>query len=177
MGAVHHHGQPVEPQRAGLAQVAQIAVGRVPGVDDPTEPGADRAQPGIADQGFDLILGAVVELAPAGAEDLDAVVGHRVVRGGDHHPEVGVIGARQVGHRGGGQHPHPQRVDPLAGQPGDHRGLEHFAAGPRVAADHRDPAARRRRARQVPRRRGTQRQRQLGGQLTIGDPTDTVGAE
>src|SRR6202012_345925 len=40
------------------------------------------------EQRFDLVLRVVVKLAAAGAEDLDAVVGHRVVRRRDHHPEV-----------------------------------------------------------------------------------------
>ena len=129
------------------------------------------------DQILDLVLGVVVEFVAAGAEDLDAVVGHRVVRRRDHHAEVGVVGAGQIGHRRGGQHPDPQRVDALTGQPGDHRGLQHFAAGPRIATDHRDPSARFARTRQAPRRRGAQRQRQLSGQLAIGDSANTVGAE
>ncbi len=138
-------------------------VGRLPG-------------PGV-DQLFDAVLGGVVELVPAGAEDLDAVVGHRVVRRRDHHAEIGVVRAGQVGHRGGRQNADPQRVDTLAGQPGDHRGLEHLAAGPRVAADDGDATGMTTDAAQPPGRRGAQRQRQLSGQILIGDSAHPVGAE
>ena len=140
--AVDDDGQPVEPGGERLADVAQVAVQRVVGVDDPADARADRAccpGPG-ASKFFDAVLGGVVELVPARPEDLDAVVGHRVVRRRDHHAEVGVVGAGQVGHRRRRQHPDAQRVDALAGQPGDHRGLEHLAAGPRIAADHGDAA-------------------------------------
>ena len=140
MGAVDHHGQTVEPDGARLAHMAQIAVRRILGVDDATEPGADRAQPGSGrDQVFDLVLGVVVQFVAAGPEDLDAVVGHRVVRRRDHDPEVGVVGAGQVRHRRGREHPDPQRVDTLTGQAGDDSGLEHLAAGTRIATDHGDP--------------------------------------
>ena len=116
-------------------------------------------------------------LWPPGAEDLDAVVGHRVVRRRDHHAEVGVVGVGQVGDRRRRQHTDAQRVDALAGQPGDHRGLEHLAAGPRVAADHGDAAALTADAAQPTRRRRAQCQRQLSGQILIGDSAHPVGAE
>ena len=81
----------------------KVALERVGRIDDPADLGTDRTKPGtLRDELLDAVLGSVVELVAARAEDLDAVVGHRVVRGGDHHAEVGVIGAGQVGHRGGG---------------------------------------------------------------------------
>ncbi len=178
MGAVDDDGQAVEAAGACLADVAQVAVGRVLRVDDPADPRADRAQARPArDQVLDLVLGIVVEFVAAGAEDLDAVVGHRVVRGGDHHTEIGIICAGQVGDRGRREHTDPQRVDALAGQPGDDRGFQHFAAGPRIAPDHGHAAAGSGGTRQVPGRRGAQSERQFGGQLAIGDATDAVGAE
>ncbi len=68
VGAVDDHGQAVERLRAGLTDMAQVAIGGILGVDDAAEPGADRAQtrPGD-DQLFDLVLGVVVQLATAGA--------------------------------------------------------------------------------------------------------------
>ena len=141
VGAVDDDGQLVEPGGDGLADVAQVAVERILGVDHAADARAGRPAAGTRlDQFLDAVLGGVVELVPAGAEDLDAVVGHRVVRRRDHHAEVGVVCVGQVGHRGGRQHPDPQRVDALAGQPGDDRGFEHLAAGPRVAADDGDAA-------------------------------------
>ena len=158
--------------------MAQVALRGILGVDDAAEPGADRAQPGSGgDQVFDLVLGVVVQFVAAGPEDLDAVVGHRVVRRRDHHPEVGVVGAGQVGHRGGGEHADPQRVDPSLVRPAmtAASSISPLARGSRPIT-----ATRRRGSPELakpPRRRGAQRQRQLGGQLAIGDSANTVGAE
>ena len=129
------------------------------------------------DELFDAVLGGVVELVSARAEDLDAVVGHRVVRRRDHHAEVGVVGAGQVRHSGRGQHADAQRVDALAGHPGDHRRLQHLAAGPRIAAHHGDAARMASDVAQPARRRRAQSQRQLSGQILIGDSAHPVGAE
>ena len=124
-----------------VADVAQIPVEGILGVDHAADAGTDR--PGArtaADEFLDAVLGGVVELVAARAEDLDAVVGHRVVRRGDHHAELGVVGAGQMGDRRGRQHPDPQSVDALAGQACDDGGFEHLAAGSRVTADDREPA-------------------------------------
>ena len=114
---------------------------------------------------------------PARPEDLDAVVGHRVVRRGDHHAEVGVVGVGQIGHRRGRQHPGPQRVHTLAGQAGDHGGFQHLAAGTGVAADHGDASPSAVRPGQPPCGRGAEGQRELSGEFAIGDPADAVSAE
>ena len=126
---------------------------------------------------FDAVFGGVVELVSARPEDLDAVIRHRVVRRRDHHAEVGVIRAGQVRHRRCGQDTDAQRVDSLTGHPGDHRRLEHLAAGPRIAAHHGDAAGMTPDAAQPARRRRAQSQRQLGGQILIGDSAHPVGAE
>ncbi len=176
--AVDDDGQPVQAGGEGLADVAQVPVERVVGVDDPADGRADRTLAGPGrDEFFDAVLGGVVELVAARAEDLDAVVGHRVVRRRDHHAELGVVGVGQIGDGGRRQHADPQRVDALAGQPGDDRGLQHLAAGPRVAADHGDPAAGLRGVSESTSGRRAQRQRQLSGQIAIGDSAHPVGAE
>ncbi len=135
-------------------------------------------RPGPArDQILDLVFGRVVELVPARPEDLDPVVGHRVVRRGDHHAEIGVVGVRQVGHGRGRQDAAAQRVDAFAGEAGDHRGFQHFAAGAGIAADHRDAAASGSRPGQPASGRGAEGQRELGGELAIGNPADAISAE
>ena len=131
----------------------------------------------LVDELFDAVLGGVVELVAARPEDLDAVIGHRVVRRRDHHAEVGVVGAGQVCHSRRGQDTDAQCVDAFTGYAGDHRGLEHLAAGPRVAAHHGDAPRMTTDAAQPARRRRTQSERQLGGQILIGDSAHPVGAE
>ncbi len=178
MRAVDDDRQLIQSGGEGLADVAQVPIERVVGVDDPADGRTDRtvAGPGC-DQFLDAVLGGVVELVPAGTEDLDPVVGHRVVRRRDHHAELGVISVGQIGHRGSGQHSDPQRVDALAGDACDHRGLQHLAAGPRIAAHHGDAAAGRRGVTEPTRGRRAQRQRQLSGQIAVGDTAHPVGAE
>ncbi len=64
--AVDDDGQFVEPGGERLAGVAQVAVERVLGVDDPADARAGRAAPRtLVDELFDAVLGGVVELVPA----------------------------------------------------------------------------------------------------------------
>ena len=64
--AVDDDGQPVEPGGERLAGVAQVAVQRVVGVDDPADGRADRPLPGPwCEEFFDAVLGGVVELVAA----------------------------------------------------------------------------------------------------------------
>ena len=89
-------------------------------------------------------LDGVVELVPAAGQELDAVVGHRVVRGGQHDAEVGAEAVGEVGDARGRQHAEQQHVDPGRGQPGDDRGLEELPGDAGVATDHgQRPVARR----------------------------------
>ena len=164
---------------SGLADVAQIPVERVVGVDDAADARTDRplARPG-GDEFFDPVLGGVVELVPARAEDLDAVVGHRVVRRRDHHAEVGVVGVGQVGDRRASAAPRPAaRRHPRWSV---RRSTAASSISP-LARGSRPTTATRRRAgedlTEPTRRRRTQRNRQLSGQIAIGDAAHPVGAE
>ena len=44
-------------------------------------------------------------------EELDAVVRIRVVAGADHHPQLGALGAGEIGHRWRGQGAEQQHID------------------------------------------------------------------
>ena len=66
-----------------LFHVVDVASDRVVGVLDRPPAGAARLE-----QRLDLELVGVGQLVPPAVEDLDAVVLGRVVRGGDHQPEV-----------------------------------------------------------------------------------------
>ena len=74
------------------------------------------------------VLDLVGELRAAAGEELDAVVRRRVVRGGDHHAEVGV----EVGHQEGGGRGRDDAgvvdVDAGAGEPGRDGGGDELAA-------------------------------------------------
>ena len=87
------------------------------------------------DQLLDLLLDLVGELVAVRAEQLDAVVVVGIVRGRDHHAEVGAHRARQHRDarrrdRAGQQHVHADR-----GEAGRQRVLDHVAGQARVLAD------------------------------------------
>ena len=107
---------------------------------DPAHAFADGPVPFDAEEGFDLVLDGVFELEPAAREELDAVVGHGVVRGGDHHAEVDVLRGCEVGQPRGGQHVDVFDVDAGACQACRDGLREHGPGQARVAGDDRSRA-------------------------------------
>ena len=103
---------------------------------DAADVAADRPLPRLADVRLDLALEGVVELHASAGQELDAVVGHGVVGGTDHHAHVGAEGVGQVGDAGGRQHPEADDVDTGRRQPGDDRVLEELPRDARVPTDH-----------------------------------------
>ena len=73
----------------------------------PTAAPIGRVSGSAADRGLDLGLDVVGQLVPAAREQLDAVVGHRVVRGRQHDAEVGAVGRGQEGDGRRRQHAEP----------------------------------------------------------------------
>ena len=145
IGAVHHHANSVQWGRHGVMQVGKVALQRVFGfVDDASDP---RARGALLRQfqheGLDLVLHVVFQLVPAGCEELDAVIWHGVVRGGDHHAHVRAEGVREISHGWGGQNAHVEHVHSLRGHARCQRCGEHFAGDSRVASHHggRSPVA------------------------------------
>ena len=105
VGAVDHHLQPVQPVRQRPQQVLDVAVGRRRQVvTRPTSAPIGRGPASRRIAASMRVLDLVGELVPAAGEELDAVVRHRVVRGGEHHAEVGAGVGDQVGDGRGGQH-------------------------------------------------------------------------
>lgn len=128
---------------------------------------------------LDAVLQLVGELVAAAREELDAVVGHRVVAGGEHHAEVGAQRTGEIRHRRGGQHTDAQDVHARAREARDDRGLQELAGGPGVAADHgRRPVARERaRFGEYVRSRHGEAERELSRQIRVGDASYTVRPE
>ena len=178
--AVHDDAQPLQPVRGRGDQVVDVVLGTVDEVVHPADPRAGRAlpvRPGPGDLRLDLVLDLVGELVPTGGEELDAVVRHGVVRGRQHHAQVGAGLPGQVRHPGRGQDVDAQHVRAGAGEAGHDRRLQHLAAGPRVPADDSQ-----RRVRAVPfgehmGRRLRDGHRQFGREIGVGQAADAVGAE
>ena len=102
VGAVQNDLQPLEAVRDGRDQVHHVAVLGVGEGADASHPGAGGPTEvlGVVD-GLDPVLHGVRQLLAAGGQELDPVVRGRVVRGGDHHAEVRLGVAHQVGQRRG----------------------------------------------------------------------------
>ncbi|MBK6585544.1 MAG: glycosyltransferase [Gammaproteobacteria bacterium] len=88
------------------------------------------------DPRLDLLLDVVAQLVPVRPEQLDAVVVIGVVRGRDHHTEIGAQGSRQHRHRRRRQRPEQEHVHADRGEPRRQRVLHHIAGKSRVLADH-----------------------------------------
>ena len=153
-------------------------------VRDPADAGAGRPVPGLAGavllvDRLDPVLELVVELVAAAGEELDAVVRHGVVAGGEHHAEVGAQRAGEIRHRRGGQHTDPQDVHARAREARHDGGLQELAGRARIAPDHghRPVALEGARLGEHMRRRDRQAERQLGGQVRVGDAAHAVRAE
>ena len=139
VGAVDHDAQAFERQIARQRALGEFDVAVLHAVDalGAAEIGRLREPLGevAVDQLLDLELDLVGQLVAVRTEQLDAVVVVRIVRGGDHHAEIGAHRARQHGdrrrrHRAGEQHVHADR-----GEARHQRGLDHVAGQPRVLAD------------------------------------------
>ena len=90
----------------------------------------------LVEQRLDLALDLVAELVPVRAEQLDAVVLVGVVRGRDHHADVGRMERVSIAMAGVGMGPSSITSMPTEVKPADERGLDHVARQARVLADH-----------------------------------------
>lgn len=128
---------------------------------------------------LDPVLQIIGELVPAAGEELDAVVGHGVVAGGEHHAEVGAQLAGEERHRGGGQHTDAQHVDARTGEAYHDGRLQELSGRSRIPPDHRHRlvALEGSRLGEYVCRRDGESERELGRQIRVGDTAHAVGAE
>ena len=140
VGAIDDHAQAVEREIAlrqrelGEFDVAVLHAVDALGAAEIVALGQLLAQIGI-EQLLDLRFDLVAELEAVRPEQLDAVVVEGIMRGRDHHAEIGAHRARQHADRrrrdrAGQQHVHADR-----GEAGDQRVLDHVAGQPGVLAD------------------------------------------
>ena len=141
VGGIDDHAQPVQaqPARKGVLDELHVAFARpvdAPGMADQRR---FRQIAGSAHGGLDGGLVRVRQLVAVGAEELDAVVVMGVVRGGDHHAQIGAQRPRQHAHGGRRQGAGQQDVHPRRGEARDKGAFDHIAGKPRVLADHHGP--------------------------------------
>ena len=178
VGAVDHDPQPVERGRCRTEQVIGVAGTGIRQVADPADVCACGPDTDHGDAALDRVFDGVGELVPTRGEELDAVVRHGVVRGGDHHAEVGVEHGHQERDGGRREHTDPQRVGPGRGEACDNRGLEHLPTSAAIAADDRDGAVRAvALSKNVGRRRRNGDGELRGKELAVGQSAHAVSAE
>ena len=90
----------------------------------------------LVEQRLDARLDLVGELVAVRAEQLDAVVVIGIVRGRDHHADIGAQRARQHGDGRRRDRAEQEHIHAGRGEAGDQRVLDHVAGKPRILADH-----------------------------------------
>ena len=121
-------------------------------------------------------LGLVGELVAVGIEQLDAVVVEGIVRGRDHHAEVGAQRAREHGDRRRRHRPEQEHVHADGGEARHQRRLDHVARQPRVLADH-DAMAVLAAGEQLARRPCRPAARSRTSWVRVGASANAIGAE
>ena len=111
-----------------------------------------------------------------GAEQLDAVVLKGVVRGRDHHPDIGAQGRRQHGDGGRRQRADQNHVHTHGDETGGQRRLQQIAGQAGILANHDSMAMGA--APEIAAGRRRQRQRGCRGhRFAVGDTANAVSAE
>jgi hypothetical protein len=127
------------------------------------------------DQFLDLALDGVGELEPVRPEELDAVILVEIVRGGDHHADIGPHRARHHGDGGGRNRAEQEHVHADGEKPGGQRLLDHVAGQARILADHDAMAVIA--VREDDPRRLADAQREFRGDLPVSGTAYAIGAE
>ena len=172
MGAVEQHAQPRQVERLeARLELAQVVSARAVELAHPA--GRRRETLARKHRALHLALHRVGQLEAVGAEELDAVVLVRVVRGRHHAGEVEAEAADEQRRARRGEYARDQRVPACRGNPGGQRGLEHLA-GLACVADDQDLGSVRRRPGGG---RTAERQREVGSEKVADGSTNAIGAE
>ena len=159
--------------------VVDVAVGRLGVFVHAADAGTDRALPLFEKPCFDGVLEFVGELVAAAGEELDPVVGHRIVACRQHHAEVGLQLGSQERDRRRRENTEPQHVDASTGQTRNDGRLEELTRCTRITADDREwPMAFEGAGLAEHVGCGDRElKREFGRQFLIRDPANAVGAE
>ncbi|CAM3469245.1 hypothetical protein PANO111632_19700 [Paracoccus nototheniae] len=138
MRRIDDHAQPVQPQpaRKGALGKLDIAFARAVDAAGVADLGGRGQIAVMVHPGLDRGLVGIRQLIAVGAKELDPVIPMRIVRGRDHHPQIGAQRPGQHADGGGGQRAGQDHVHPRRGEPRHQRTFDHIARQPRVLADH-----------------------------------------
>jgi hypothetical protein len=138
--AVDDDVQAVKWLRHGSVQMLEVTIRGSGGISDSADRGSDRPVDGYAGAIglLDFRFQIVRELSTASSEELDPVIRHRVVTGGQDDAQICPQVGSQEGDGRGRQHSDSQHVGAGCGEAGHDGGFQHLAARPRVPPDYRD---------------------------------------
>ena len=139
VGTVQDDPEPLEGVllTQGTHQMVDVGVHRARGGMDTSHLGTDRTLPRLTHPLLDGVLKIVDELDPATLEELDAIVGHGVVRGREHDAEIRSQLTHQISGRWSGDDSHPHHIDPGRCQASTHRSFEELTRGSWIAGHQR----------------------------------------
>lgn len=171
--AVEQDTAPLQVERLeARVQRAEIVLLRAVQRADAADPVRRRGDV-VVEACLDRGLRVVGELEAVRREELDAVVGERIVRRADDRGEIEPVAAHEQRRRRRGQHAAEQDLGPRARRARGQCGLEHLTGFAGVPDDEHPRVL----GGGLQRRRATESHRQVGGEQVAGDATDAVGAE
>ncbi len=140
VGAIDHDAHALERHVARQSVLGEFDIARAHVIDAAGAAqrgglGQFRAEIGL-DQSLDLAFDLVRQLEALRTEQFDAVVLEQIMRGGNHHAEIGAHRAGQHGHGRRRHRAEQQHVHADGGEAGDQGIFDHVAGKPGVLADH-----------------------------------------
>ena len=137
VGCIHHQLQAFERQISREHALAKFNIAPGSVVESPGFAQVRGVHPGrrLLQHGFHIALPGVGQLAAVGAEELDAVIGKRVVAGADHHAQCGTLRPRQKRHARRGQGAEQHHINTGGIEAALHGAFQHVAADARVFAN------------------------------------------
>lgn len=140
IGAIDHHAQAVEAEIARQRALGEFDVTIMHAVDAAGAPQARALRQAFVqafvEQLLDLLFDVVRKLEALRAEQLDAVVFEQIMRGRDHHPEIGAHRFRQHRHRRRRHRAEQQHIHADRGEARHHGVFDHVAGKTGILADH-----------------------------------------
>ena len=181
MGAVDDDAQAVQGQVARKSGLGDLDIAGL-GVIDARHAAKVRWRgqiilQALVHQGLDLAFALVRQLVAVRPEQLDAVVGRRIVRGRNHDPQIRPHRARHHRHRRGRQGAEQTHIHADRGEARHQGRLDHIARQTRILADHHQMPPIRIAPEQLARRQPDP-QRHFGRhRMGIGAAANAVGSE
>ena len=181
IGAIDHHPHARKAEVPGEGRLDDFDITGLSIVNAPDS--AKTARRGKAllqaliHQGLDLQFMRVRKLVAVGAKQLDAIIGKVIVRGRDHHANIGAHGAGHHGHSRRRQGAEQAHIHTHAGKARHKSRFDHIAGQPGVLADHHQMAPVPAALEQLARRKANP-QGDFGGHgMAIGFTANTVSSK